>query len=130
LVQSGSLANEPVTAVAYAATLGDAGLIKQVNLGLRTTNDPVFSKTGYANGDINQDGATTLGDAGLAKQRGDALAQILKEAGSAIYAQAPGAKEKGPYRHVNMEGEPPSGGRPSGSGPRGRVVDADYEESS
>jgi molecular chaperone DnaK len=74
--------------------------------------------------------ALSMKDAGLAKQRSDALAEILKEAGAVLYAQTPGAKEKGPYRHVKMEDEPPVGGRPSGSGPRGRVVDADYEESS
>ena len=74
--------------------------------------------------------ALSMKDAELAKQRGEALAQILKEAGGVLYAQTPGEKEKGPYRHVNMEGEPLSGGRPSGSGPRGRVVDADYKESS
>ena len=74
--------------------------------------------------------ALSMKDAKLAKQRGDALAEILKEAGAVIYGQTPSTKEKGPYRHVKMEDEPPSGGRPSGSGPRGRVVDADYEESS
>lgn len=66
-------------------------------------------------------------DADLAKQRADALAELLKEAGTVIYAQTRGAK--GPYKHVKTETRPPSGeARPSGSGPRGRVVDADYEE--
>lgn len=75
--------------------------------------------------------ALSMKDAELAKQRGDALAEILKEAGTVIYGQTPGESEKkGPYRYVKMGDEPPPGGRPSGSGPRGRVVDADYEESS
>jgi molecular chaperone DnaK len=71
--------------------------------------------------------AVTKRDPALAKQRADALAQVLKEAGVVIYAQRPGAS--GVYKEVKTErgagaGEP----RPSGSGPRGRVVDADYEE--
>jgi molecular chaperone DnaK len=68
-------------------------------------------------------------DADLAKQRADALAEILKEAGVIIYAQSPGAS--GPYQHVKTHTDTPTGeARPSGAGPRGRVVDADYEESS
>ncbi len=65
-------------------------------------------------------------DAELAKQRADTLAELLKEAGTVIYAQTPGAS--GPYKHVKTETSPAAGARPSGSGPRGRVVDADYEE--
>ena len=68
-------------------------------------------------------------DAALAKDRADKLAEVLKEAGVAIYAQSPEAKP--PYEEVKVGGGRPSAGaRPSGSGPRGRVVDADYEESS
>jgi molecular chaperone DnaK len=71
--------------------------------------------------------ALTHHDADLAKQRADALAGLLKEAGTVIYAQTPGAS--GPYKHVKTEARSPSAeARPSGSGPRGRVVDADYEE--
>jgi len=71
--------------------------------------------------------AVTKPNADLAKQCADALAELLKEAGTVIYAQTPGAS--GPYKHVKTETEPGSGeARPSGSGPRGRVVDADYEE--
>ncbi len=67
-------------------------------------------------------------DPDLAKQRADALAEVLKEAGTIIYSQS--SEATGPYRHVKT-GTTPSPGepRPSGSGPRGRVVDADYEES-
>jgi molecular chaperone DnaK len=67
-------------------------------------------------------------DADLAKQHAEKLAEVLKEAGTVIYTQTPGAA--GPYKHVNTEtGEAQGEPRPSGSGPRGRVVDADYEES-
>ncbi|MFA6310681.1 MAG: molecular chaperone DnaK [Sterolibacterium sp.] len=70
-------------------------------------------------------------DAQLAKERAETLRKLLKEAGTVIYAQnqPPGS---GPYQEVRYGAEPPpnaaSGGeaRPSGSGPRGRVVDADY----
>jgi molecular chaperone DnaK len=63
-------------------------------------------------------------DAALAKSRMEALEKVLKEAGAVIYAQSPGA---GPYKHTVV---PPPGGeaRPSGSGPGGRVVDADFRE--
>ena len=72
--------------------------------------------------------ALTKRDAALAKQRADALAQVLKEAGVVIYSQRPGAS--GVYKEVKTERAAPAGEpRPSGSGPRGRVVDADYEES-
>jgi molecular chaperone DnaK len=67
-------------------------------------------------------------DAAQAKQRADKLAEVLKQAGVTLYAQSPGAKP--PYEEVKVGGTAPEGGaRPSGSGPRGKVVDADYEES-
>ncbi|HVC10187.1 MAG TPA: molecular chaperone DnaK [Burkholderiales bacterium] len=62
-------------------------------------------------------------DAKLAKEKSAALEKLLKEAGVVIYAQTPGA---GPYKEVVV---PPAGeARPSGSGPRGKVVDAEYKE--
>lgn len=67
-------------------------------------------------------------DARLAEERAEALEKILKEAGTMIYAQAPGADKV--YRETrtpDME-EPGAGPRPSGSGPRGKVVDAEYKE--
>lgn len=64
-------------------------------------------------------------DAALAKQRGEALGEILKEAGVSVYAQTPGAENV--YKERKYK-EPAGGARPSGSGSRGRVVDADYEE--
>ena len=67
-------------------------------------------------------------DAALAKQRSEALGEILKEAGTSVYAQSPEAKKV--YRETRAPGvnEAPGEPRPSGSGPRGRVVDADYTE--
>lgn len=64
-------------------------------------------------------------DAELASERAEELGKVLKEAGTVIYAQAPGASQ------VYAETRAPEGegkARPSGAGPRGRVVDADYEE--
>ena len=65
-------------------------------------------------------------DAAQARQRADQLAEVLKEAGVTLYAQTPGAKA--PYEEVKVGGAPEGGARPSGSGPRGKVVDADYQE--
>lgn len=70
-------------------------------------------------------------DAALAKDKGEELRKLLKEAGTVIYAQTqpPGT---GPYQEVRYDAAPPPGSaaageaRPSGSGPRGRVVDADF----
>jgi molecular chaperone DnaK len=64
-------------------------------------------------------------DAKLAQEKADALRKVLKEAGAVIYAQQPGA---GVFKETVV---PPSSGeaRPSGAGPRGRVVDAEYKES-
>lgn len=72
--------------------------------------------------------ALNMKDPVLAKQRAEAMSKVLKEAGVVIYAQTPGAKE--PYKEVKTEGErPSSGAKVSSAGGRGRVVDADYEES-
>jgi molecular chaperone DnaK len=67
-------------------------------------------------------------DAELAAQRSEELDKVLREAGTALYSQSAGAPKSGPYAHVDTSG---AGGesKPSGSGKRGRVVDADYEES-
>ncbi len=67
-------------------------------------------------------------DAPLAKEKAEALRKVMKEAGTVIYAQTqpPGT---GPYQEVRYEQPSVSAGdeaRPSGAGPRGRVVDADY----
>ncbi len=64
-------------------------------------------------------------DAGLAAQRAEALKHELQVAGGTIYAQAGGAKPRPQPEVGTPSGEP----HPSGSGPRGRVVDAEYKES-
>jgi molecular chaperone DnaK len=65
-------------------------------------------------------------DARLAAERADALKKDLREAGAALYAQTPGSAQAG------ATVPPPSAGpgeaRPTGSGPRGKVVDAEYQE--
>jgi molecular chaperone DnaK len=65
-------------------------------------------------------------DATAASDRARDLEKVLKEVGVAIYAQTPGASP------VYAETPKPNAGtgeaRPSGSGPRGRVVDAEYRE--
>jgi molecular chaperone DnaK len=59
-------------------------------------------------------------DAALAEQRAEALGKLLKEAGTVIYAQTPGA---GVYAET-----PAPGVQAGGAGPRGKVVDAEYRE--
>jgi molecular chaperone DnaK len=71
-------------------------------------------------------------DAGLAEQRSKELEEVLRDAGVALYSQSPEAPKTGayaphPYPDTSGAG---AGEKPSGSGERGRVVDADYEESS
>ncbi len=75
--------------------------------------------------------ALTRRDARLATERAEALQKVLKEAGAVIYAQQPGAGvyAQTPYPGENAEEGAAAGeARPSGSGPRGRVVDAEYKE--
>lgn len=69
-------------------------------------------------------------DAELAEQRLGALKSALKEGGAVLYAQTPGA-----YKASTSGAQPPpkvettpDAARPTGSGPRGRVVDAEYKE--
>ena len=69
-------------------------------------------------------------DLQLITQRMDELEKVLREAGAWLYSKSPEAPKSGAYAsHPSPDlgggGEP----KPSGSGPRGRVVDADYEES-
>ncbi|PWB53413.1 MAG: molecular chaperone DnaK [Nitrosomonadales bacterium] len=95
------------------------GLKKRIETALRETKEALLKK-----------------DAPLATERAEALKKILQEAGAVIYTQS-GQESKGkPYSETRWEGpEPPPnvgapGGeaRPSGSGPRGKVVDAEYKE--
>ncbi len=65
-------------------------------------------------------------DASLASQKADALKVVLQEAGQYLYAQAP---QPGPQPRPDV-GAPTGEARPTGSGPSGRVVDAEYREAS
>jgi molecular chaperone DnaK len=68
-------------------------------------------------------------DSAAASDKAEALKKVLQEAGAVIYSQTPGAAYK-EHRYPDAQAEEAAGGeaRPSGSGPRGRVVDADYKE--
>lgn len=70
-------------------------------------------------------------DAELASQRADELEKVIREAGALIYSQSAEAPTSGAYAPHPAPDLGGAGGeaKPSGSGPRGRVVDADYEES-
>ncbi|WP_435627976.1 molecular chaperone DnaK [Candidatus Ferrigenium straubiae] len=75
-------------------------------------------------------------DAPLATERAETLKKVLQEAGAVLYAQSGQAPKGQPYAETRWEGPepPPNVGastgepRPSGSGPRGKVVDAEYKE--
>ncbi len=75
-------------------------------------------------------------DVRLATERAETLKKVLKEAGAVLYAQSGNAPKSGPYAETRWAGpEPqpnvraPTGeARASGSGPRGKVVDAEYKE--
>jgi molecular chaperone DnaK len=63
-------------------------------------------------------------DASSATARAETLKRLLQEAGRVIYAQAP---QTGPQPHPDM-GTATGEARPTGQGPSGRVVDAEYRE--
>ena len=63
-------------------------------------------------------------DVALATEKADALKQVLQEVGKELYAQT---AQAGPRARPDVGG-PTGEARPSGSGPRGRVVDAEYKE--
>jgi molecular chaperone DnaK len=71
-------------------------------------------------------------DAAAASEKAEALNKLLKEAGAVIYSQT--TTGSGPYAETRFSGDTPptyeSGGeaRPSGSGPRGKVVDAEFKD--
>ena len=71
-------------------------------------------------------------DAAAASEKAAALKKLLKEAGAVIYSQT--TTGSGPYAETRFSGDTPptheSGGeaRPSGSGPRGKVVDAEFKD--
>jgi len=72
-------------------------------------------------------------DAAAASEKAEALKKLLKEAGAVIYSQTQ-TQSAGPYAETKFPGgNPPpyestGEARPSGSGPRGKVVDAEYKE--
>ena len=67
-------------------------------------------------------------DVELTAQRIGKLKKALEQGGSIIYSQTPGAykTQRGPQPPPRVE--EPGEARPSGAGPRGRVVDAEYKE--
>jgi len=65
-------------------------------------------------------------DATLASQKAEVLKVVLQESGKSLYAQA---SRSGPQPRPDV-GAPTGEARPSGSGPGGRVVDAEYREAS
>jgi molecular chaperone DnaK len=62
-------------------------------------------------------------DAALAAERAEALKKVLQEAGAGLYSQA----ATGPRPRPDV-GAASGEARPTGAGPRGRVVDAEYRE--
>ena len=94
-------------------------LKKRIETALRETKDALLKK-----------------DVTLATERAEALRKVLQEAGAVLYSQSGQASKGGPYAETRWEGPepPPNVGaasgepRPSGSGPRGKVVDAEYKE--
>jgi molecular chaperone DnaK len=80
--------------------------------------------------------ALTRKDVVLATERAEALKKVLKEAGVTLYAQSGQAQKGGPYAETRWEGPEPAPNvgaetgepRPSGPGPRGKVVDAEYRD--
>ena len=70
-------------------------------------------------------------DADLASRRAEELEKVIKEAGTVVYSQTTEAPKSGPFSHTEAPDMSGVGGeaKPSGSGPRGKVVDADYTES-
>jgi molecular chaperone DnaK len=69
-------------------------------------------------------------DAEQATQCAENLEKVLREAGTVIYSQSSEAPKSGPYAHQAAPDMSSAGGeaKPSGAGPRGKVVDADYTE--
>jgi molecular chaperone DnaK len=63
-------------------------------------------------------------DAAVATEHSEVLKRLLQEAGAAMYAQAPQA---GPQPRPDT-GAASGAARPTGPGPSGRVVDAEYRE--
>jgi molecular chaperone DnaK len=98
------------------ASFGDKlpdDLKKRIDTALRETKEMLLRK-----------------DVALAGERAEALKKILQEAGTVLYRQPAPASGTGPAGHEpppNVQA-PTGEARPSGSGPRGTVVDAEYRE--
>ncbi len=71
-------------------------------------------------------------DVELATQCADELEKVIRSAGVSIYSQSPQAPTSGPYApHAAPDlGDVGGEAKPSGSGSRGKVVDADFTENS
>ena len=89
--------------------------------------DEVTTKIQVARQQLND--ALTKKELESLGQRMEALKSALKEGGAVLYAKSPGAYKApsaGPQPPPTVEG--PGEARPTGSGPRGRVVDAEYKD--
>lgn len=89
----------------YAAKL-TADLKQRIETALRETKEALLKK-----------------DAALASEGAQALKKVLKEAGTVLYTQTGKAQKGGPYVETRWEGQQPSA-------PQGKVVDAQYRETS
>jgi len=90
----------------YGAKLSE-DLRKRVETALRETREALSKR-----------------DATSASQKADALKAVLQEAGQSLYAQAP---QPGPQPRPETSAQTGEA-RPTGSGPGGRIVDAEYRE--
>lgn len=94
-------------------------LKKQLEAALRETKDALLKK-----------------DVAQATDRAEALKKVLKEAGATLYTQSGQAEKGGPYAETRWQGPTPqphvgaagAQANPSGDGPRGKVMDAEYRE--
>jgi len=91
-------------------------LKKRLEASLRETKDALLKK-----------------DVAQATDRAEALKKLLKEADATLYTQSGQAQKRGPYAETRWQGptpQPPAGAQanPSGDGPRGKVMDAEYRE--
>lgn len=104
----------------YAPKLTDE-LKKRIETALRETKDSLLKK-----------------EVASATERAEGLKKLLKEAGTVLYAQSGQAQKGEPYAQTRWSGPTPqpdvgaasAEARPSGAGPRGKVVDAQYREGS
>lgn len=80
--------------------------------------------------------AVSRKDVAAAAERAETLKKVLREAGTVLYSQSGKAGKGGPYAETRWETPQPQPdvgastgeARASGSGPRGKVVDAEYRD--